>query len=200
MSGCLRRAQSNLAIPMPGKRFRFQADLSAVSCSAIRQGGFSLIELLVAVLVMGVGILGVGALQLLSLQDNRAALSRVEAVNLAWDMLDRIRANPEARLSYGDITFDSTLPQADDCGLVSCTPAEIAAFDARSWKCQFGRKQDLGICAEWRERVGFPSVDLLSGLPGGDGAVAIRGEAVQVTVRWVDQSGQNLSVLVTGRF
>jgi len=56
--------------------------------------GFSMIELLVAVLVMGIGVLGITGLQMVSLQNNRGALLRSEAVMLAYDMLDRIRANP----------------------------------------------------------------------------------------------------------
>ena len=48
--------------------------------------GFSMIELLVAVLVMGIGVLGVSALQLVSLQNNRSALVQSEAVQYAYDV------------------------------------------------------------------------------------------------------------------
>ena len=58
--------------------------------------GFSMIELLVAVLVMGIGVLGITGLQMVSLQNNRGALTRADAVQLAYDMLDRMRANPGA--------------------------------------------------------------------------------------------------------
>ncbi len=53
-----------------------------------------MIELLVAVLVMAIGVLGISSMQMLSMQSNRGALHRAEAVHLAYDMLDRIRANP----------------------------------------------------------------------------------------------------------
>ena len=56
--------------------------------------GFSMMELLVAVLVMGIGVLGVTGLQLVSLQNNQGSLVRAEAVQLAYGMLDRIRVNP----------------------------------------------------------------------------------------------------------
>jgi type IV pilus assembly protein PilV len=62
---------------------------------ASNQRGLSMIELLVAVLVLAIGILGITALQMVSLQNNRGALFRAEAVQLAYDMMDRIRANPE---------------------------------------------------------------------------------------------------------
>lgn len=181
------------------RRVRRGATVLSGAARLARQEGFSLVELLVAVLVMGVGILGVAALQLQSLQDNRTALTRVEAVNLAWDMLDRIRANPGGRAGYGDVTFDSALPQASDCGAADCDPVAMAAYDVRSWKCQLGRPRDVAACTDWRVRTGLPSRELAAGLPSGDGAVSIRGSAVQVTVRWKDQAGQSRSVLIVGR-
>ncbi|NOX51847.1 MAG: type IV pilus modification protein PilV [Gammaproteobacteria bacterium] len=58
--------------------------------------GFSMLELLVAVLVMGVGVLGVTGLQMVSLQNNQDALLRGDALQQAYDILDRIRVNPGA--------------------------------------------------------------------------------------------------------
>ncbi|MGA1371961.1 MAG: type IV pilus modification protein PilV [Pseudomonadales bacterium] len=164
-----------------------------------QQRGFSLIELLVAVLVMGVGVLGVAGLQLLSLQDNRGALTRVEAVNLAWDMLDRIRANPGGRQAYAEVTFASTLPSATVCGPRDCDPAAMAAYDVRSWKCQLGRSVDDAVCADWLARVGLPGRDMAAGLPSGAGAVTVQGDAVQVSVRWKETSGQWRSVVIVAR-
>ena len=44
---------------------------------------------------------GITALQMVSLQNNRGALFRAEAVQLAYDMMDRIRANPEGAVPGG---------------------------------------------------------------------------------------------------
>ena len=46
--------------------------------------GFSMIELLVAVLVMGIGVLGITGLQMVSLQNNRGALVRPPRLSLPW--------------------------------------------------------------------------------------------------------------------
>ena len=65
-----------------------------------RQRGFTLVEVLVALVVMSVGMLGIAALYLEGLRAGRTALYRTTAVNLAGDMADRIRANRNAGLAY----------------------------------------------------------------------------------------------------
>jgi type IV pilus assembly protein PilV len=79
--------------------------------------GFSMIELLVAVLVIEVGVLGVTALQMVSLQNNRSALVRSEAVQLAYDMMDRIRGNPRGGVpgqAYGGLDVGDNPPASAD--------------------------------------------------------------------------------------
>ena len=63
--------------------------------------GFSLIEVLVAVLIVGVGILGVAGMQVVSLQQNRNVLLRDQALQAANDILDRMRAND--RMDYAPV-------------------------------------------------------------------------------------------------
>ncbi|UAW99020.1 type IV pilus modification protein PilV [Halopseudomonas nanhaiensis] len=59
------------------------------------QHGVSLIEVLVAVIVFSVGLLGLAALQLNAIRFNEGASVRGHAVFLAGEMADRIRARPE---------------------------------------------------------------------------------------------------------
>ena len=65
-----------------------------------RQAGIGLIEILVTVLILGIGILGVASTQVVSLQMNTQSQSRSQAVLLAEDLLDRIRANPDNIAGY----------------------------------------------------------------------------------------------------
>jgi len=58
-----------------------------------RAAGFTLVEVLVALIVLSIGMLGIAALYLESLRASRQALVRTEAVVLASDIADRIRAN-----------------------------------------------------------------------------------------------------------
>lgn len=63
------------------------------------QGGFSMIEVLIAVLVLSIGLIGLASLQGVSLQFNNSAYLRSQATNLAYDMADRVRANRAAALN-----------------------------------------------------------------------------------------------------
>ncbi|AZD31895.1 type IV pilus modification protein PilV [Pseudomonas chlororaphis] len=60
------------------------------------QAGMTLIEVLVAVLILGVGLLGAAAVQLNALRYTDSALMTSQASFIAYDMLDRIRANSAA--------------------------------------------------------------------------------------------------------
>lgn len=140
-----------------------------------RQRGFSLIEVLVALVIMSVGLLTVAALQVKGLQFERGALNGTRATLLAADLVDRIRANPEGAEFY-DIAFGDNAPApdkncADTEGLEvvdPCSPEEMAAYDL--W--------------EWREAMtGGNSL----AIPQGTGAVDFVPGAVDVhriTVRW----------------
>lgn len=66
-----------------------------------RQGGFSLLEVLIALLVLSIGLLGLASLQIRSVQVNHSAYMRTQATNLAYAILDSWRANKDAVLSSG---------------------------------------------------------------------------------------------------
>lgn len=55
--------------------------------------GFTLVEGLIALLVLSIGLLGIAALYAETLQSGRSALFRTQAVSIAADLADRIRAN-----------------------------------------------------------------------------------------------------------
>ena len=61
-----------------------------------RMAGISMVEALVALVIISVGMLGIAGLYLCSLQAGRSANLRMQAVNLTTDLADRIRANREA--------------------------------------------------------------------------------------------------------
>jgi len=89
-------------------------------------GGFTLIEVLVALVIISIGLLGLAAMQSRGLQDNKSAILRSVAVQSAADILDRMRANRSAALngSY-DIDLD------DDAPTVTTS---IAKIDLYQWK------------------------------------------------------------------
>lgn len=162
--------------------------------------GFSMIELLVAVLVMGIGVLGIAALQMVSLQNNRSALVRAEAVALAYDMMDRVRANPFGTprgSAYDGLDLEEAPPTATNCMTGTCSPAQMVNFDQAVWKCQLGAFNEESACNDWRAAGALPPVADQPGLPNGDGAVEVEGSGiVRVTVQWTDAGGQVQSVVI----
>ena len=94
------------------------------------QRGFGLIESLVALIVVSVGMIGIAVLYGQGLSASRTALNRTQAVNLAADMADRIRANRRGGASYGGAGEDN------GCDAADCTTAELAAHDVWEWAAQ----------------------------------------------------------------
>ncbi|NIB40252.1 type IV pilus modification protein PilV [Pseudomaricurvus alkylphenolicus] len=104
------------------------------------QAGFSMIEVLITLVILSVGLLGVSAMQLTSLKVNHGAYSRSQAVILANDIIDRMRANREAFLDgdYDDLDTSATIPSSQNCGATDgCTPAQLATQDFREWAGYF---------------------------------------------------------------
>lgn len=65
------------------------------------QQGFTLIEVMVAVLVLAIGLLGAAMLQVITLKNNQAAEYRTEATAAAYDIIDRMRVNRIIALTGG---------------------------------------------------------------------------------------------------
>ena len=149
-----------------------------------RQTGLSLLELLVAVLVTAIGVLGVTSLQMLSLQGNRLALQRNEAVMLAYDIMDRARANPGG--VYGPLNWNDQPPATADCVANICNEGQIATFDQAVWKCTLGNWRTNSVCTGLEAGGVIPAATQQPGLPNGDGEILINGTTITVTVRWVD--------------
>jgi type IV pilus assembly protein PilV len=126
------------------------------------QTGFSLIEAMVSLVVVSVGMIGIAALYGQGLSAGRTALYRTQAVNLAADMADRIRANRQGGAAYGGPAANNN---CDPAGGANCTPAQMAANDLFAWGNQVAQQ-----------------------LPNGAGTVAYAGAAVPptytITINW----------------
>ncbi len=164
-----------------------------------RASGFSLIELLIAVLVMAVGILGVAGLQVVSLQQNRSALFRAEAIQLGNGLLDRIRANPFA--TYAPVEIDAIpLSTARDCITNGCSTDQMAEFDIASWKCSLNPQAANGTTYTICTTLGITknSAASSSSLPLGKGSLVVDEDTntYTVTVQWVDNRAGNTKSIV----
>lgn len=99
-----------------------------------RNQGFTLVEVLIAMIILSVGMLGIAGLYVHSMQAGRTSLFRHHAVTLAGDIADRIRANPRAGVAYAAAGANSNCVD----GGIDCTPAEMAANDKFLWELQAG--------------------------------------------------------------
>ena len=135
--------------------------------------GFTLVEVLIALVILSVGMLGIAGLYVHSMQAGRTSVFRHHAVTLAGDIADRIRANPRAAASYGLAGANNNCVN----GGVDCTPAQMAANDIFTWDQQ--------------------AVDTL---PAGNVTVVFDNTVVpptyQITVSWIEP-GENMSYSIT---
>jgi type IV pilus assembly protein PilV len=89
----------------------------------MRCRGFTLVETLVALVVLSVGMLGAATLLLSSLRDQGRSQHTIAAGNLLQDVADRIRVNRQGRAAY------ATAAVAPDCRARACDAAQLAAAD-----------------------------------------------------------------------
>lgn len=111
------------------------------------QLGVGLIEILISLLMIAIGVLGLTTLQVNGLKNNRSSYYRTQATVLAYDIIDRMRANT-TQASNGAYIIATGAASGSIC-TASCTPAQIATTDILEWKANMG-----------------------SDLPSGDGAIA----------------------------
>jgi len=103
-----------------------------MSGTARTQRGVSIVEALVALVVLSVGMLGIAGMFLESVRSNRTALVRTTAIQLVNDMADRVRSNRSGRTDYNLATSD-TPTAGKDCSALECTPTQLAKYDLAQW-------------------------------------------------------------------
>ena len=96
-----------------------------------RQGGVSLVESMIALLVISIGLLGIAALQITSMKQNNSALHHSQAVWIGYNIADRIRANFTQFDSYAGINTNSSYSQ--DCAGGPCSAVQLVVSDAADW-------------------------------------------------------------------
>lgn len=101
-----------------------------------RSRGFTLIEVLVTLVVMSFGLLGLAGLQVTSLKNSRSAALRTTAMQHAYDMADRMRANLAAvgtgNYDLGAVSAGTSTPAC--LTTTGCTPTQMAAHDLYEWQ------------------------------------------------------------------
>jgi type IV pilus assembly protein PilV len=148
----------------------------------VHTAGFSIIEALVALVVLSVGMLGIAALYVESLRAGRSAVYHTQAVNLAADMADRIRANRTNNPVVWNLPADGN-PATNNCDGVTCTPQQLVQDDQARWLQSIQRQ--------------LPG-DLANGTP--DGTIVVNQGVVPtqytITVTWSEPGAQQLTYIL----
>jgi type IV pilus assembly protein PilV len=142
--------------------------------------GFTLIEVMIAMLVMSLGLLGIAATLVTAMHSATSNYLKQQAVQTTYDMADRMRSNfvaasvPNSSNPYiVALTSPAASVPSPDCSATVCSAANMAAYDV--WQWQTALKNDL---------------------PGGLGSISVvpdpaTGVAqVTITVQWSDQPAQ----------
>lgn len=137
----------------------------------MKQSGFTLLEVLVAMLVLTIGLLGLAGLMASSVRNNLSASHRTQATWMAADIIDRMRANRASAIAG---TYATALGTPVACTVAAPT-GTVPAQDIAAWKSQLG-------CV----------------LPTGDGSIAVTNAArATVVIRWNDSRGSQGSATQT---
>ncbi|WP_115708070.1 type IV pilus modification protein PilV [Legionella sainthelensi] len=155
-----------------------------VSNLRVRQKGLSLIEVLVAFVILAIGMLGIASMLILSSKANNSSYAKQQAVQCAYDIFDKMRANYQAaingnyNISNINSTGTPTLPPTPGtlCNLSPCSSPQLATYDTWYWLTY-----DVGK------------------LPNGSGSIAATpapgssgNTVITVTIQWDDSLAINL--------
>lgn len=143
--------------------------------------GFTLIEVMIAMLVMSLGLLGIASTLITAVRSSTSNYLKQQAVQYTYDITDRMRSNFNVAKDYTSgnlyitpLTAPAATP-AKDCTAAVCTAAQMAAYDVWQWKSM-----------------------LKNNLPGGLGSITVAATGpsnntalVTVVVQWSDQPAQS---------
>lgn len=140
------------------------------------QRGISLIESLVAIVVLAIGILGLIGFQLRTLADTQTSIKRAQAIKMIEDLSERLKVNPypllPATMANLQTNFNTAVPgPIVNCNTTPCDATQLARFDLSRWKANiaanlpFGdaavftvadetdpnNRRQLGVMVSWRE-------------------------------------------------
>jgi type IV pilus assembly protein PilV len=152
---------------------------------AFKNRGFTLLEVMVALLILSIGLLGLAAMQLTGMRYNTDAYARTQATIFAYDIIDRIRANPVGRINGNYNVANTAAANATiaaynacsaagcNCDGAACTSANLALNDLGKW---------------YNAQATINQAAAIGGLPGADQNnratidVVVAGTTVTVTV------------------
>ena len=154
-----------------------------------RESGFSLIEVMVTLALVSVAALGMAGLQTVTLRASNTALVESQAVTLAQDIIERVRANPAGDYQVAlNQTLSNQVSVCRGTG-ANCDATAMAGYDLMHWKCSLGSPAIRQSCI---------NQGIAGQLPQGDGTIQINGGVYTITIQWFDAaSNSNRSLVIS---
>jgi len=106
--------------------------------------GFTLLEVLIAIVVLSFGLLGLAGIQAAGVRNTHSANLRTLAVQQAYDMAERMRANVDGVNANAYDAIDSSTPADPSCITSGCTAANLAVYDHFAWNTNNGNMLPSG--------------------------------------------------------
>ncbi len=105
--------------------------------------GFTLVEIMVSIVILGIGLLGLTGLQMSGLKNTQTATQSRLSTLLAYDMVERMQSNPHSveEQSYHNVSGSShTCTRSNPC-----SADQQAELDMYEWSAELADKLPLGV-------------------------------------------------------
>lgn len=169
-----------------------------VSLSSIRmlptiksvQSGFSLIEIMIAAVILSIGILGVVSLQVVSMKGTHQSYMKHQAMSVVQSLTERMRSNTAGLVAgnyqQGSNAFACNVPPVCNLATSNCSALEIATLDLHNVYCGYGTTARTGgikvTSADDKVILANGSVNIVCN-PAGNCATG----DVTITVGWAER-------------
>jgi type IV pilus assembly protein PilV len=137
-----------------------------------RARGFTLVEVLVALVILSIGLLGIASLQLSSLRWNQGAAARSQATLLAYDIVDRMRANQKSATggeydqAFGAATGNSgSVSLADKQRWKTLLSQTLPSGDGKVERTATGATTTFRVTIQWDDTHGAVNAQQASDEP-----------------------------------
>ena len=146
--------------------------------SIAKQHGFSMLEVLIAILVTAFGLLGLAGMQLNGLKQASNSSARSIATILAYDIADRMRANPDPASggAYSTYNGQQGTYRSACFATTGCNRDQMAQTDVAAWAEQLASLLPSGrgaICVDSTPNDGTPAAPACDNAPNAPYAIKI---------------------------